>query len=539
VRTARATTLASTVLVTALAASLAAASPAAADPLDLPADDTALAEFHDQELAWAPCTEEVLQGLECADVVVPLDYSDPGGERVTVAISRARATDPEQRRGILLTNPGGPGGHGRSVPLPLDPQTGTGLVGGLRVAEVYDVIGMDPRGSGGSSPRLDCGSEPPPVYPSPTEEEISEATRSAIRYQRACEQAEGDVRPHMTTANTARDMDVIRAALGEERTNYLGYSYGTYLGAVYGSLFPERLDRSVLDSSVHPDGVWRDVFMMQAPAYSENMDRYTAWVAEYDDVFGFGSTQEEVYATFEATAERLREEPLELAPGVSYDSHLFHMDVGMNSRFQDQWDVVSEYLGYIVHDQPLPQPLAAQASTLAEEEYGTATIDLQTAVLCEAEWPERISTYHADAREYREEHPYGSGAYWAVPHPCTFNGLDRPEPPVELEREGYPEALVIAGEFDANTAYEGGPAMADRLDSSLITVAGDGGHGFYLPGGLDCVAEAVDAYLVDGARPGDLTCQGLPPAEVDGEVEVEAEDLVALRERTGPSGLGI
>ncbi|WP_435105396.1 alpha/beta fold hydrolase [Nocardiopsis synnemataformans] len=531
-RTARATTLASTVLVTALAASLAAASPAAADPLAPTADDTALAEFHDQELTWAPCTEDVLQGLECADVVVPLDYSDPGGERATVAISRARATDPEQRRGILLTNPGGPGGPGRVLGA---------YYGGTRVSEVYDVIGMDPRGTGASSPRMDCGNDPVPIYPSPTDAEISDATREAIRYQRECERVQGDLRPHMTTANTARDMDVIRAAMGEEKTNYLGYSYGTYLGAVYGSMFPERLDRSVLDSPVHPDGVWREMFLMQAPAYSANMDRYTAWAARHDDVLGFGSTQEEVYATFDATSERLREEPY-VEDGLVYDNHAFNFNLGESARYQQAWDLNSYYLGFLVRGEPFPEELASEVAALAEEEeedVSLSNIDLQTAVLCEAEWPDRVSMYHADAREYREEHPYGVGAYWSVPHPCTFNTLDRPEPPVALERDGYPEPLLIAGEFDANTPYEAGVAMAERLDGALITVAGDGGHGFYLPGGLGCVADPVEAYLVDGVVPEGLTCQGLPPAEMDAEPELDAEQLVPLREAPTLGDLGI
>ncbi len=548
VRTARATTMASGVLVTALAASLAAASPAAADPQDSPATDPALAEFHDQELEWAPCTEEALQGLECADVEVPLDYSDPDGERITVAISRARASDPERRRGILLTNPGGPGGHGRYMPLPLDPRTGTGFLGTTRAAEVYDVIGMDPRGTGGSSPRIVCEATPPPLYPRPTDAEISDATRAAITYQRSCEQEYGDLLTHMTTANTARDMDVIRAALGEEKLNYLGYSYGTYLGAVYGSLFPERLDRSVLDSAVGPDGIWRDVFLGQAPAYSANMDRYTAWLAEHDDAFGFGTTREEVYATIDAASARLREEPSQEHPAVElYDNHMFDMEVGYHSRFQYAWDVYGTYLWFLVNDQPVPEEFAA-LSLFAPVERETSTVGLQTAVLCEAEWPDRVSRYHADAREYREEHPYGSGAFWAVPQPCTFGTLDQPEPPVELERDGYAEALVIAGEFDANTYYEGGVAMAERLDSALLTVAGSGGHGFYLPGvagGLDCVVDAVDAYLVEGRSPEDLTCQGRPPAEMAPEVlteaepELESEEFAPLRHESVPSALGI
>uniref|UniRef100_UPI0003728213 alpha/beta fold hydrolase n=1 Tax=Nocardiopsis lucentensis TaxID=53441 RepID=UPI0003728213 len=482
---------------------------------------------------WAPCEEPILAGLECADVQAPLDYANPDGERVTIAISRERAADPERRRGILLTNPGGPGGTGRTLPLADDPERGIyyGL-GDERVAEVYDVIGMDPRGSGASTPRMECEVSQTAIVPRPDDADFSRITREAIAAERACQQADGATRPYMTTANTARDMDVIRAALGEERLNYFGVSYGTYLGAVYGSLFPDRLDRSVLDSSVHPDGIWRDVFTRMAPAYTANVERYTPWIAERDDVYGMGSTPEEVVATFEETSRRLRENPRDdvpgLPPGETFGTADFDFAVGYYARFQSEWDVSASVLWYLVHDEPFPP--SAGAAAAEEPEYESFNAGLLIAVQCEAEWPDRISGYYRDMREVREEHPFGLGAYQHQPQPCTFASYDPVEPLVDLERDGHPAGLVIAGEFDANTAYDGGPAMAERLDNPLITVADDGGHGFYSMPGMSCVTDAVDAYLVDGAAPEEATCPGLPrpsdalrnPAETAGVGEALA-----------------
>ncbi|GAA1447935.1 alpha/beta hydrolase [Nocardiopsis tropica] len=514
-RRARTIPLAASVLTAALTTSLAAASPAAADPAAPAPADTALAAFHDQDVTWAPCTEAELPGLECADVEVPLDYADPGGTRITVAVSRGTADDAERRRGILLTNPGGPGGHGRTVPLSLadNPEAGWAL-GDTRAAEVYDIIGMDPRGTGASSPRVDCGADPMPFFTRPTDAEFSALTRAAIDYQRTCERTRGDLLPHMSTANTARDMDVIRAALGEDTLNYLGGSYGTYLGAVYGTLFPERMDRSVLDSPTRPEGVSRDALMGQAPAYSANMDRYAAWLAEHDDLYGFGATAEEVRETLDATSARLREEPLgEDSPMPGYENNFFDMDIGFHARFQDAWDLFASFQWFLVNDEPLPEGYENLSIVYGPVVGDTFTPDLQTAVLCETEWPARLGVYREDTRVYREEHPYGSGAGWAAPYPCAFSTVDRPEPAVDAERDGYPQGLVIAGELDANTPYEDGVAMAERLDNPLVTVAGDGGHGFYHSFGLPCVRDAVDAYLVDGEAPADVTCQGLPPAE--------------------------
>ena len=519
-----------------LALALASALPATAEPIDqIPLDDGAtmdtLAPFHDQEVDWALCEEELLAELEleCARIEVPLDYADPGGERIEIAVLRASASDPEARRGILLSNPGGPGGAGRALGADLGLNT--------RAGEVYDSIGMDPRGTGASTP-LDCGSEFPIGYPRPTDRQISETTRETIRYTRDCDAAEGDLRPHMTTANTARDMDVVRAALNEERLNYVGYSYGTYLGAVYGSLFPDRLDRSVLDSPVHPDGIWRESFMMQATAYTDNMGRYSAWLAEHDEVFGMGDAPEEILRVFEETADRLQEEPRDDHPsGQAYDGNAFATEAGVAARGQSTWDDATWYLKDIIDGEPFPEvePVPEVDQDVADL-FGI-NMDLHTAIVCEAEWPERLSTYHEDMRDYRDHHPYGTGAHWAGPQTCGFTRNQPTEPAVDLVPAGTTTPLVIAGEYDANTAYAGGPAMAETLGGSLITVTDDGGHGFYALLDLvdldplhPCVNEAVDAYLVDGADPQDLECAGLPRPEATSD-RPDAEDLGELFQR--------
>ncbi|CAL9423994.1 Tripeptidyl aminopeptidase [Nocardiopsis dassonvillei] len=531
-------------LVCALALSPVAASPASAAPAD------PLAVFHEQEVRWEPCGERLLEGLECARVEVPLDYADPGGERASIAISRHRATDPERRRGILLTNPGGPGGAGRYMPISPRPDLGFDYgLGDQRVTEVYDVIGMDPRGAGASTPRLDCGRGLPLPPPRPDDDGFSALTREAIAVQRACESAHGDLIPHMTTANTARDMDVVRAALGEERTSYYGVSYGTYLGAVYGSLFPERMDRSVLDSSVTPDGMWRGVFTRQNEGYRANVERYTAWIAERHDVYGFGPTPGEVLATVEETRARLEEEPRYDVPGlpegVPFTADDFDFYFGSASRYQSLWDLLAAELWLFVHDVPFPE---YELPEFPDPEVELSSDSLLMAVSCEAEWPSRLSDYYADMREARESNPYGIGAIWHSPQPCTFASRGPAEPLVELERDGYAAGLVIAAEYDANTVYEGGPLMADRLGNALVTVTDEGGHGFYGVPGLDCVTAAVDAYLVDGAAPGDATCPGLPrpqdapsPARVSGEAGGAVAEIMAEREDPPPvrrPGLG-
>ncbi|MEV5205170.1 alpha/beta fold hydrolase [Streptomyces sp. NPDC053720] len=203
-----------------------------------------LARFYDQRIDWHTCAlgpdDEPGQaldaaGADCADITVPLDYTDPGGRTITVAVSRLKATDTDHRVGPLLLNDGGPAGPGLHMPL-----TKSQVMG--EVADRYDLIGMDPRFVGRSTP-LDCGWDLGSAFlrsagadPAAYREEVAVARELAGR----CERAHGDVLPYVTTRNTARDMDVIRAALGADTLSYLGYSYGSYLGEVYSQLFPGR-----------------------------------------------------------------------------------------------------------------------------------------------------------------------------------------------------------------------------------------------------------------------------------------------------------
>jgi len=212
---------------------------------------------------------------------VPVNYAQPGGRHISLALDMVPATAPKSRQqGVLLVNPGGPGGDG----LPLAAETAQGLTPG--VAAEYDIVGFDPRGVGSSVPSLSCdrsffsGVRPNYIPASAAAQQV--LVNRAKTYAADCEQKYGWLLPSMTSANTARDMDSIRAAFGVSKINYYAFSYGTYMGEVYATLFPDRVRRMILDSVVDPTGVWYADNVQQDYAFQGRMTAFFAWTAQYN-----------------------------------------------------------------------------------------------------------------------------------------------------------------------------------------------------------------------------------------------------------------
>ncbi|WP_367131079.1 alpha/beta hydrolase [Saccharothrix sp. HUAS TT1] len=476
-----------------------------------------LAEFHAQPITWTPCK----QLLECAELVLPLDYARPEAERISLVISRKKATDPARRRGVLLLNPGGPGGSGLGMPL---------FLAGSEPAKVYDLIGFDPRGVG-SSTALTCRTVPElaTLDTRPADSEFPKWAAEAHAAEDACQRAAGGIRQFVNTANTARDMDVVRAVLGEDKLNYLGYSYGTYLGAVYGSLFPSRLDRSVLDSSVHPEWIWREQFRQQAVALRRNVDLWAAWVAQHHDRFTLGATPDAVLATVEGVATALAAKPVGTQSRTRFDAA-----VGVGARYRPLW----ADLATTVAD--LQTGVTSEASALmAGEAHDDLVSGVFNTVRCEADWPTDMETYYEDMRVFRDRYPYGFGLLRVAPTTCAFRTFTPPEPPVELKRDGYPIGVVVQAEGDTQTQYEGGPAMAERLRHNLVTVLDEGKHGIYGSGNA-CVDRAVNRYLVHGVLPpSSSTCPGDARPEVGQGTALQQSQTTAQHVQTYLDGRGL
>jgi pimeloyl-ACP methyl ester carboxylesterase len=449
--------------------------------------------------AWKKCATADYPTLQCASVSVPLDHTHPGGRRITLALSRVPHTAPRSSyEGPLLVNPGGPGGSGLKL---------AGFVAaalGRRVAGRYDVIGFDPRGVGRSSPALDCRPgyfEPvrPPSVPDTPAVELAGRAR-ARAFAQACAHKYADLLPYLDTADAARDLDVVRQALGAPRISYFGYSYGTYLGAMYGRLFPHRVHRMVLDSMVDPTGVWYADNLRQDLAFNARHRAFLAWVAHHDAVYRLGSGPAHVAAAWYGMRRELARHPAGGTVGAAELEDTFLP----GGYFDGYWPVLATaFAAYVrAHD---PKPLVAAYRRLgAVDAAGDNGYSVYAAVECrDAAWPRAWRTWHADNARVQRTAPFSTWNNAWYNAPCAFWPRPRTAPPgpLDVTTRALPAALLFQATQDAATPYRGGLALHRALGGSrLVVEKGGGNHGITLSGNA-CLDRYLTAYLTSGALP--------------------------------------
>ncbi|GAA0340066.1 alpha/beta hydrolase [Actinoallomurus spadix] len=466
------------------------------------------------KIAWGKCpTGEANPGkAECGWLPVPLDYRHPNGKKISIAVSRLKHTDTKHYKGVLLANPGGPGGSGLYLSGGLANMFTS--VGHKEIPAQYDIIGFDPRGVGSSRPALTCDphySDPirPDYVPHSAKAEGKWKARSKA-YAQACAKKFGWLLPHLRTTDTARDIDGIRAALGQKKISYYGFSYGTYLGATYGTLFPKRVNRMVLDGNVDVREVWYKGQLSQEKAFERNIKLFFGWIAKYNSRYHLGKT--------EAAVERKY---------YSIRSAAFAKPIGGKLGGDEVDDTVLN-AGYSVG---LYAPIADALSAYATKGDADSLVTLYDVIrspddngfavynavqAADARWPRSWSTWHADAaRLYRQGNHFDTWsnvwfnapiAYW------PFQG----GPALKIKAKGMSTALLVQSTLDAATPYAGGVEMHKVLPSRLVAEIGGKTHANTL-GGNACLDDKVAAYLSNGTlpknKPGtgpDATCKALP-----------------------------
>ncbi len=471
-------------------------------------------------IQWSACppTPDLPDaGMECATLRLPLDYRAPHGRKIDVAISRIRSANPGARRGVLLLNPGGPGGPGVDIPrlfFVLLPQS---------VLDRYDLIGFDPRFVGTSTP-VTCGLTEQEAIQAlvPLEQPGGFPATVSFMHEVAdrCDEESGDVLRFATTANTARDMDRIRQALGEAKISYFGYSYGTYLGAVYASLFPGRTDRVVLDSSVHPRWVWRPQFRSWGPGGELRFPDFANFAAANDATYHLGDTPREVSRLFFDLLERADENPLVLPDGTILDGPMFRVftfsGLYFDSSFPDTaalWQMVNESSDSAAAQEAIRNLRRPPSEVDVPVDNSTAS---GLAILCgDIAWPRSVEEYRqgflSDSRRFPMFGSLGSNIW-----PCAFWHSQPPEPPVPITPNGPRNILILQNRRDPATPYPGGPGMREALGQRARLVSVDqGGHTVYLLTPNVCGNDVTTAFLVDGTLPGgDISCPASAAAEL-------------------------
>ncbi|MFJ1644612.1 alpha/beta hydrolase [Streptomyces sp. NPDC088258] len=508
-------TLAPALTMSTAGAAQATAAPAAASTS---AAKGALDRYVKQKPKWKRCDADAPAEFQCATIKVPLDYRAPGGEQLDLAISRIRSTAPDKRHGVLFSNPGGPGGPGRYMPLSL----GERLPESVR--QKYDLIGFDPRGVGRSSP-VSCGLEPEEQdWLRPYKEETFDKDVAWARdVADKCREKTGDTLPHITTRNTARDMDLLRAILGEKKISYLGYSYGTYLGAVYTQLFPTRADRFVLDSAVDPARAWRGMIQWWAEGAEPAFDRWTEWAAERSEKYGLGDTPKEVGQTLWDLVAQADEKPIEIdgQPTTGDDIRSGMRGAVFTPEFATEAvvELKKAAAGEPASAKKLPAPAGtARPADGSEAPDGSETPDGSEEpddnssasfwnVVCNdnsAAWSHDPESYRRDAIEDKGRYPL-FGDFASSVKPCAFWGKSV-EPATVVNNKV--RSLIVQNEWDPQTPLQSGQALhADLKGSRMLTVLGGEGHGVY-PSGNACTDGEVTAYLTTGKLPAkDVTCE--------------------------------
>lgn len=458
-----------------------------------------LEKFYAQTLDWANC-----DGGECAELEVPVDYADPDGETLRIAVLRAPAKG--TRAGSLVVNPGGPGGSGVEYARYAD------FIVTPKVRRAYDVVGFDPRGVGQSEP-IDClDGEQLDTFlgfdPTPDDAREKKAfARNAKTMADGCAKNGGSLTAHMSTVEAAKDMDVLRAALGEDRLDYLGKSYGTFLGATYAEQFPKNVGRFVLDGVVAPDLTSQEFTDGQAKGF-ELATRTWATSCVDGGSCPLGSTEDEVVAELQRILKVLDKEPIEV-DGIRLGEGWATLGVGAALYDQSKWKSLTEAL--VDARDGEGRALMALANLYADRtgngEYRGNIMEAIYAVNCldrqESSDPADYDTAAAKAEkvapvwgEFIARSSMSCG-YW----PVKATGTPHP-----IDAKGAAPIVLVGTTRDPATPYEWATRVHEQMpDSRLITFEGDG-HTAYTRSN-DCVDGAVDAYLLDGTLPDeDLRC---------------------------------
>ncbi len=475
-------------------------------------------------ITWGQCADSLLQSVnaQCGFLSVPLDYSDPSGRHIQLAVSRIRHTSsPSNYQGIIISNPGGPGGSGLDLNVFLI-QT-LNAEGFTAAVADYDWIGFDPRGVGSSLPAISC--EPDyfhgdrPSYIPTTSSLLNTWLQRSQSYARACDNQntlQSALLRNMTTRDVATDVDSIRQALGQKQITYYGFSYGTYIGQVYSTLFPTHVRRIILDSNIDSlrDG-YHTFNLDQDRPFNRNIDIWFGWIASFDSVFHLGKSESAVKAAFYTAEAKLAAHPAGGVVGPAEWTDLFIEPGYFNGTWVTWAQAFSDWVNN--HNAAAANELIGlyQAVDAPGNDNGFA---VYLSVICtDSRWPHNFATWNQDVSAIYRTAPFEAWGnawfnapciYWTAPSSNLFT----------VNGSGIHNMLLIDETLDAATPFDGSLDTRQLFPHSVLLAEPAGtNHADSLSGDL-CVDSTVAAYLISGSLPArdndaqwDKTCAPLPP----------------------------
>ncbi len=465
-------------------------------------EPTTLAGYYAQRLDWQPCDN----GFECARLLVPFDYARPGGRRFSLPVIKLPAAEPSRRVGALVVNPGGPGGSGVQYAL------GARSEFPSAVLARFDVVGFDPRGVAASEPALTCMTGPElDTYLATDDMPASAAQLAGIvaqskLYAARCGQHSAALLPYVGTQNAARDMDVLRAALGEQQLTYLGKSYGTYLGTWYAQLFPRRVRALVLDGAVDPETPSLQQDVTQAEGFQVALRSFAAWClagAACPLRSGPGTSVDAAVARLQALIVRANSVPLanKLGDGQVADGAMLLSGVAAALYSKSYWtDLETGLADAFAGD----GTVLVQLANLLFERNPNGTYsnlaDADTSIGClDRPWPRSLASWQAAATTAARAAPlFGPPIVWG-----TLTCAYWPVPAYPLPRisaAGARPILVVGTLRDPATPYRWAQALAGDLSSGVLLGWNGDGHTAYGEGSA-CVDAIVNDYLISLAVP--------------------------------------